>query len=294
MEIILAKEMGFCRGVRRALDMVQQAAQSGQQVRTLGDLVHNPQVVERLQSLGVQVVRDLEEVQAGQLAVVTAHGAPPAVFEQAQARDIALLDATCPLVEQVQKLAREMAQAGYGIVVCGDPGHVEVRGILGYAGTGAVAGRTLAEARSCAQQQELPLPWIEQRRLALLFQTTQREQVYRAFVSELVDEALAQLRELRVLNTVCAAVSQREPAARELAQRVDVVVVVGGKHSANTRHLAESCSAVGVPTYHIEQAEELEAEWFTGVQQVGVTAGTSTPDETVEAVIERLRVLGRI
>ncbi len=289
MEIILAEEMGFCQGVRRALEMAEQAAAAGRRVRTLGDIVHNPQVVERLGRFGVQVVAGLDQVGPGEVAMVTAHGAPPEVVAQAGARGVALLDATCPLVARVQGLAREMAEGGYGVVICGDPAHAEVRGILGHAGRGAAAGRSLAEVRAYLAERGLDEPWEVHRRLAVLFQTTQREEVYRAFVCELAQAAMAGLRELRVFNTVCAAVARREPSARRLAQRVDVVVVVGGRDSANTRHLAETCAAAGVPTYHIERAAELRREWFAAARRVGVTAGTSTPDEIVVEVVGRLR-----
>jgi (E)-4-hydroxy-3-methyl-but-2-enyl pyrophosphate reductase len=291
MEIILTRELGFCQGVRRALEMAEEAARAGQQVRTLGDIVHNPQVVERLERLGVQVVPGLEDVGAGAVAMVTAHGAPPEVADQAAARGIALLDATCALVQRVQRLAKEMTEAGYGVVICGDPEHAEVRGILGHAGGGATAGRTVEEVHAYATVHGLPDPWAAHRRLAVLFQTTQREDVYQSFVGDLARAAMARLRELRVFNTVCAAVARREPAARRLARRVDVVLVVGGRASANTRHLAATCAATGVPTYHVERADEVRAEWFAGVQRVGVTAGTSTPDETVAKVVERVRAI---
>lgn len=292
MDIVLAREMGLCQGVRRALEMAEEAARQGRAVRTLGDIVHNPQAVERLRRLGVEVVADLDQVQAGQVAMVTAHGAPPEVLQQAAERGLEMLDATCALVRHVQQLAQEMAAAGYGVVVCGDPGHAEVRGILGYAGAGAAAGRTLEEVRRFCREHSLTEPWEAHRRLAVLFQTTQREEVYRNLVCELTHLAMSRLREMRVFNTVCAAVARREPAARELAQEVDAVVVVGGRHSANTRHLAETCAAAGVPTYHVERAAELQSAWFAGRRRVGVTAGTSTPDETVAEVVERLRVLG--
>lgn len=291
MEIILAEEMGFCQGVRRALEMAEQAAAAGRRVRTLGDIVHNPQVVERLGRSGIQVVTGLEQVGQDEVAMVTAHGAPPEVAAQAQARGIALLDATCPLVSRVQSLAREMAEGGYGVVICGDPAHAEVRGILGHAGGGAAAGRSLAEARTYVAAHGLAAPWMAHRRLAVLFQTTQREEVYRAFVCELTQAAMSDLRELRVFNTVCAAVARREPSARRLAGQSEVVIVVGGRDSANTRHLAETCAAAGVPTYHIERAAELRREWLAGVRRVGVTAGTSTPDEIVTEVVEQLRAL---
>lgn len=289
MEIVLAPEMGFCQGVRRALEMAEEAVRQGRTVRTLGDIVHNPQAVERLRRLGIEVVGSPDEVRAGQVAMITAHGAPPEVPQRAIERGIALLDATCGLVRRVQRLAREMAEAGYGVVVCGDPAHAEVRGILGYAGERAAAGRTPEEVHLFCVERGLADPWKAYRRLVVLFQTTQREEVYQDFVCHLAQRAFPPLREMRVFNTVCAAVARREPAARQLARSVDAVVVVGGKDSANTRHLAETCAAVGVPTYHIERAEELQAEWLAGVERVGVTAGTSTPDEAVAEVVDRLR-----
>jgi 4-hydroxy-3-methylbut-2-enyl diphosphate reductase len=292
MKIVLAKEMGLCHGVRRALEMVEESAGRGQVLRTLGDIVHNPQAVERLRSLGIEVASNLEEVGPGQLAVVTAHGAPPEVFDRAEERNIPVLDVTCPLVRRVQRLAQEMAETGYGVIICGDPKHAEVRGILGYAGAKAVAGRTLEEVAECAVARGVGVPWDDHSRLAILFQTTQREQVYQTFVTSLARQVMAHIRELCIFNTVCAAVARREPAAQRLAGEVDVVIVVGGQHSANTRHLAETCTAAGVATYHIERAEELRPEWFEDRRRVGVTAGTSTPDQAVAAVVDRLRFFG--
>ncbi len=292
MEIVLAKEMGFCHGVRRAIQLAEEAAQEGGPVYTLGEIVHNPQVVERLERLGVRVIADLDEAEPGSTVMVTAHGAPPEVMAEAERRGITLLDATCPLVLRVHRLVQEMVEAGYRVVICGDPGHVEVHGILGHAGPMAVAGRTLEEVRTYAAERGLPLPWEAHRRLVVVFQTTQRQEVYRTFVADLAQEALPRLREMRILNTVCAAVARREPAARQLARSVDLVIVVGGRRSANTRHLAETCAGTGVPTHHIERAAELRKEWFAGVQRVGIAAGTSTADETVNQVIQRLREIG--
>ncbi len=289
MQVVVSAETGFCQGVRRALELANKAAGEGQAVRTLGAIVHNPQVVEQLRQVGVEVVKGLDQVRPGEVAMVTAHGAPPALFEQARERGIPLLDATCTLVERAQRLAREMAEGGYGVVICGDPGHVEVQGILGCAGEGVVAGRTMDEVRAFAAAHGLDEPWVKHRRLAVLMQTTQRQQVYQSFVAELAGQLLPGLHELRVLNTVCAAVARREPDARELALQVDVMVVVGGRTSANTRHLAETCATAGVPTFHVEQADELRPEWFQNARRAGVTAGTSTPDETVAAVVERLQ-----
>jgi 4-hydroxy-3-methylbut-2-enyl diphosphate reductase len=293
VEIIRSKEMGFCHGVRRALKMVQEAAQGGKTVHTLGDIVHNPQVVERLQRMGIKVISNLDEVEPGAVVIITAHGAAPSIFAEAEQRGIVLLDATCQLVERVQSLAQEMAEGGYGVIICGDPEHTEVRGILGHAGIQAVAGRTIEEMVSHSKARGLDKPWNQHRRLAILFQTTQRETIYKTFVAELAREAIAVVRELRVFNTVCAAVARREPAGRQLAWSVETVIVIGGRHSANTRHLAETCAATGVPTYHIERAEDLRAEWFEGIQRVGVTAGTSTPDDIVDQVVEQLRRFSR-
>ena len=277
MEILLARDMGFCWGVRRAIDIMEKAAAERGQIASVGPIVHNPQVVRELEEKGVRT--GLEPGQTDSLPVaITAHGVGPEVLQQVQATGAEIIDTTCPIVTRSQRWARKMAEAGFTVLVFGDPEHREVKGVMGWAGGRAIA---LADGD--------PLPEALPAKIAVISQTTQSPERFAAFVSKLIQERLAEIGELRVVNTLCDVTSGQQAAARELAQEVDLMLVVGGKNSANTRHLLEACQEEGATAYHVESAAELVPEWFRGCQRVGVTAGASTPDSAVEVVVERLR-----
>ena len=277
MEILLAKDMGFCWGVRRAIDIMEKAAQERGQITSMGPIVHNSQVVKELEEKGVRVGMKPGETDSLPVAI-TAHGVGPEVLEEVRAKAPEVIDTTCPIVTRSQRWARKMAQAGFTVVVFGDPEHREMKGVLAWAGGKAIA---LADGE--------PLPEGLPSRLAVISQTTQSPERFAAFVSKLLQERLGEISELRVVNTLCDVTSGQQAAARELAQEVDLMLVVGGKSSANTRHLLEVCQEEGTVAYHIESAQGLDREWFRDCQRVGVTAGASTPDSAVEAVVERVR-----
>ncbi len=282
MEIILAGDMGFCLGVRRAVEMAERAAAEPGELASLGSIVHNQQVVDRLAALGVQVIHDADEAR-DRAVVVPSHGASPAVLAEIARLGLRAIDATCPIVTRSQRWAKRLADEGYGIVIFGNPDHPEVRGVLGWA-----AGKGMAFPDEAALEAlTKPLP----SRIAVLAQTTQTAERFASFVLRLVDVHLKDARELRVINTLCDATSVKQAAARELARRVDLVIVVGGRESANTRHLAEVVRAEGAETHQVETAEQIEAAWLQGRARIGVTAGASTPDAAIEAVVARLREL---
>lgn len=277
-QVELAEESGFCFGVRRAIELAREAAAREGGAYSLGPIIHNPQEVARLTRSGLRVVESLEEVPRGAALVIRSHGASPKVFAEARRRGLLIIDATCPLVGRAQQRARQLAQEGYRVVIVGEAHHPEVQGILEHA-CGAVVledGSDLEPLRSA-------------RRLGVVAQTTQSPENYRRVLVRLLG---LEFDELRVYNTICRATLHRQEAARELARRADLMLVVGGRNSANTRRLAELCRAEGVSVRHIETADELEADWFRGVGLVGVTAGASTPDWIIEGVIERLRRWG--
>ncbi len=287
MEILLAKDMGFCWGVRRAIDIMEKAAQERGPIVSVGPIVHNPQVVKELEEKGIRVGTEPGPSTAGPASgqaldslpvAITAHGAGPDVLEEARGRGSEIIDTTCPIVTRSQRWARKMAEAGFGVVVFGDPQHREVKGVLGWAGAKGIA---IADGESLPE--DLPS------RLAVISQTTQSPERFAAFVSKLMQERLAEIGELRIVNTLCDVTSSQQAAARELAQEVDLMLVVGGRNSANTRHLLEVCEEEGATAHHVESAQELDPDWFQGCQRVGVTAGASTPDSAVEAVVERIR-----
>ena len=279
MEILLAKDMGFCWGVRRAIDIVEKAAAQRGQIVSLGPVVHNPQVIQELEAKGVQMTPSRGEVGAKPVAI-TAHGLDPEAIERARQQGAAIIDATCPIVTRSQRWAKKMAEAGFTVIVYGDPSHREVKGVLGWAQGKGIA---VTEENMDDLPPELPS------RIAIIAQTTQNPERFGAFVASLMQERVKQIGELRVINTLCDVTSSQQAAARELAQEVDLMLVVGGRSSANTRHLVEICQEEGCQTCHIENAAELDPRWLEKRQRVGITAGASTPDSAVEAVVNRIR-----
>lgn len=280
MEILLARDMGFCWGVRRAIDIMEKAAEKGE-VTSLGPIVHNPQVVRDLERKGVCVTSEPLDGATGTVAI-TAHGVGPQMLEEARARSSEVVDTTCPIVTRSQRWAKKMADAGFTVIVFGDPKHREVKGVLAWAGGNAVA---LGDGDQIPD--DLPT------RLAVISQTTQSAERFALFVSELIQKRVGEISELRVINTLCDATSSQQAAARELAQEVDLILVVGGRSSANTRHLLEVCREEGATAYQVESAEELREEWLKDRQRVGVTAGASTPDSAVQAVVRRIQEIAQ-
>lgn len=282
MKIIVSRKKGFCAGVRRAVELMERFSQDEGPIETLGTIVHNPQVVERLAARGVTVTESVELVQ-GKVAAITAHGMGPQVKDEAKRRGLRLVDATCPIVKKVHLAARELARDGYDVVIFGDPDHQEVRGIAGWAAPRVVATSNWPPPSGHG---------LALRKIAVLSQTTQGEADYRAFIARLLEATLGGAKEVRIVNTICGVTDAQKGAARELSRGVDLVLVVGGRTSANTRHLAETCARAGVETHHIETASELDPAWLAGKERVGVTAGTSTPDWVIEEVVAALEAAG--
>ena len=275
--------MGFCFGVRRAVEMMEREAAGGRPIASLGSVVHNPQVMGQLRERGLDVVATLDELGERRVAI-TAHGVGPTVLEDAQARRLEVVDTTCPIVTRAQQWAKKLVDEGFAVIVYGDPQHKETRGILGWARGKAIVLQS-ADAIDTLPD-DLPS------RVGVLVQTTHTEAHFAAFVNRLLTARMHQISELRVINTLCGATTGQQAAARHLAHEVDLVVVVGGKESANTRHLKEVCEEEGTRAYHIETPDELRPEWFAGVRRVGVTAGASTPDYAVDDVVRRLEEIG--
>jgi len=283
MEILKAREMGFCFGVRRAINIIERAAQEQGPIESLGAIVHNRQVMEMLARRGITIIDDLEESSCNTLAI-TSHGVGPEVRERAQNMGLSIIDTTCPFVRKAQDAAKKLADHGFGVVIFGEADHPEVKGVLGWAGDAGIAATDWATILSRGR-----LP----RRLGILSQTTQSTGAFGAFVKELLDTHLGRLVELRVVNTICNATTGRQSAALELAQKVDLMIVIGGRNSANTRHLAQICAETGAETYHVETAAEIEAAWFRDRKRVGITAGASTPAQAIDEVIQRVEELTR-
>lgn len=275
MKATVAPGAGFCFGVRRALKIAFDAARKGDgPVVTLGPIIHNPQVVSKLEDEGLSVVTGMAGLIAGATLVVRSHGLGRAVLEEAAARGLRIVDATCPFVKEAQERAAQLEREGYTVVVVGEERHPEVLSITGSLDRPSVVvdGPRGLEGVSPAS------------RVGIVCQTTQPLEHLKTVIERLLDTA----EEIKVFNTICRATSERQRDALDLARRVDVMVVVGGRDSANTRRLWELCREAGRDAYHIETADELEPAWFEGKEEVGVTGGASTPqwiiDEVVRAV----------
>ena len=275
LDTVRARFTGPCFGVRDALATVEAALDEGGSgaVVALGSIVHNPQAQERLARRGLAVERDPAKVAGGSRLVVTAHGAPPAVFDEAARRGLDVVDTTCPLVRRVQEAAVAVRDAGRTLVVVGHGDHPEVRGVLGWAGCGHLVS-VVDDAASVPEGCDL----------GVVVQST--------FPGTHLPPILAALRErarsVEVHDTRCPVVRTRQRDGGRLVEEADVIVVVGGRSSANTRALAESCAARR-PTYHVETPDEVRREWFSPGQRIGIASGTSTPDWLVDAVDQLCR-----
>ncbi|MDO8586474.1 MAG: 4-hydroxy-3-methylbut-2-enyl diphosphate reductase [Armatimonadota bacterium] len=273
MKVIVAEHAGFCFGVKRALDMVLKAADGGRPLYTLGPLIHNPQVVEKLRAAGVEVVQDIKNIKEGWI-VMPSHGVPKEVTNAAREAGLRVIDVTCPFVAKVHKRAAELARAGFQVAVVGDAGHSEVKGILSAAGDDAATVSSPEEAAATE--------WSD--RVGIVAQTTQVEDRFR----RIVETISANVKDAVAFDTICYATRDRQNAVLELAPQVQAIVVVGGRNSANTNRLREICESTGLPTHHIETADEIQPDWFTSMDIVGLTAGASTPNWIIEEVKRKL------
>lgn len=274
--ITVAEYAGACYGVQRALDLVHKlASESDGPVRTLGPLIHNPQVVAGLEASGVTVANEVPD-DAGSTLVLRTHGVVPEIERQARENGLNVVDATCPYVKRVHHAAERLQREGYQVLVVGESGHPEVEAILGHApGALAVADVDALDQVDLAKK------------VGVVVQTTQAKATLDAVVCEL----MGRVQEVCVVNTICEATSERQGAAARLASTSDVMVVIGGRNSANTTRLAEICTSACPRTHHIESPEELEASWFDGASSIGVTAGASTPTAHIETLVKAIEAL---
>lgn len=274
--IEIAQNAGACYGVKRALEMAHGAAESAGPVHTLGPLIHNPRVVDELAAQGVAVAGTLDEAGEGTL-VLRSHGTAPQIVDEATERGFTVVDATCPYVSKVQRKARQLAEAGYAVVIIGEPGHAEVEGIRAWGGKAVVAVADVPDK----------LPHELPSKVGVVIQTTQSADR----VEAVLDALQGRVDELRVEETVCFATQERQAAAAELSARVELMIVIGGRNSGNTRRLYEICKARCDATHHIEDSVEIDPAWLDGVERIGITAGASTPQEHIDAVCAYIREL---
>ncbi len=280
VKIEKARGIGFCPGVRRAIDTLEKVARERGMVETLGAVVHNPQVLQRLADIGVRVAKGTDDIQ-GDTVAIGCHGLSPQLEEELHGRHIDIVNTTCPFVRRAQAAAQRLIKAGFFVIIYGDADHPEVKGILGWTGDRGVAA---LDDKFIAALDPLP------RRLGILSQTTQIPANFTEFVKRLIDSAFRKDSELRIIDTICHDIRERQTEALELAKRVDLMLVVGGHNSANTSRLAELCSTA-TETHAIETADEIQPSWLQGRNQIGVASGASTAEQTITEVVMRLEAM---
>ncbi len=280
MEVLLAEEYGFCFGVERAVEMVEEAVREGvRPIRSLGPLIHNAQEMERLGEKGVSTIDSPAEADGDTIAVIRAHGVTPQVQRDLEQRAAQVIDATCPFVTRVQHLAERAAEQGRDVVVAGNPDHPEMIGVVGYAPNNTYVVRDAGEVAS--------LPTL--RSPLVVSQTTIKLKTFLEVAEAVRQKADA---EPQVVNTICSATRDRQDAARALAGEVDAFYVIGGRHSSNSVKLLAVCQEQCEKSFLIETPSEINPGDLQGVGRVGVTAGASTPDWLIKQVVQRLNEIG--
>ncbi len=279
--IKIAKTAGFCFGVKRAVKLANEAPAkySGSSISTLGPIIHNPQVVNQLAEKGVKPV-DLDSVPESGVVIVRSHGITRKLARKLGERSaLKLVDATCPFVRRAQEIVAEMSSSGYQVIIIGEPEHPEVTGLISYGNPG--------NTRVVSSVKDIPTDFFSSRkpsRIALLAQTTQSQQIYNKIATAL----LSIKGELRCFNTICTATSNRQSEALQLAKECDCMIIIGGRNSANTNRLYELSRECQADSYHIETVDELNPDWFTEKQTIGISAGASTPQWLIDEVVKKL------
>ncbi len=286
MEIRLAECAGFCFGVRRAVDTVYEQLKTGKTIYTYGPIVHNEEVVRELAEKGVKVLENLESLKClpdcseneKAAVVIRAHGVPEEVYHILEKKGLECIDATCPFVKRIHKIVREQGEAGKHVIIIGNPVHPEVEGIVGWCGGPVTVVEEQAEAEKFVAS--------ENENLCIVSQTTFNYNKFQDIVEIFEKKGY----NVSVVNTICSATEERQRSARALAEEADVMIVIGGKHSSNTRKLYEICSVECANTYFIQTLDDLRLELPKTVRLVGITAGASTPNKLIEEVQNYVRI----
>ncbi len=271
MDIKIAKNAGFCFGVKRAVGILEEALAKGQKIYCLGSLIHNQQVIEKLEQKGLVTVKDISEIPADSVFIIRSHGIAPQIIKEMKSRSMQILDATCPFVRHAQATAEKFYKDGYDVVICGDPDHAEVIGINGWTDNSAKIVYDAQEVKNLELKKTV----------GVLSQTTQKSELLKSTITAILESGV---KKLVIENTICLDSSTKQAEVSALAKEVDLMIVVGGKNSSNTGKLAQLSEAQKIPTYHIETADELQKEWFKNSKKVGIAAGASTAQFLIDEV----------
>ncbi|MCR4408669.1 MAG: 4-hydroxy-3-methylbut-2-enyl diphosphate reductase [Candidatus Saccharicenans sp.] len=276
MEIIVARNSGFCYGVRRALQLARKTGQkSGQRIFSWGEIIHNPEVITSLQKDGILVADSLSQLKPGDTVIIRSHGISPAVYRALRKKKVRLVDATCPIVKKIQQTVDRLSRRSGEIIIVGNKNHPEIQGLLGYSRGKARVVENEEQARA--------LPFRKKR--AVLAQSTQDGQLFSQVVGVLAEKTA----ELQVFNTICQSTRIRQVATAELARQVEALLIIGGKNSSNTNKLYQISRRLLPRTYFIESAEEITPEMLRGVNKIGLSGGASTPPEVINKTVAAIR-----
>jgi 4-hydroxy-3-methylbut-2-enyl diphosphate reductase len=272
MRLKLARKVGFCFGVRRAVEMAEDILRREGKASSLGSIIHNKQVVDNLSERGLNVIKSIDEAAGGAL-VISSHGISPKIAGEISKRSLKLVDTTCPFVRNAQETARSLGHDGYTVIIVGDVNHPEVKALYDFAGKKAYVVKDALSLKA--------LKFEPNKKIGVLSQTTQSMDNFLSVVKAIID---VKPKDLRVFNTICKDAEERQAAARDISRKVDLMLIVGGKNSANTKRLSEVCKKIIRKSYLVETQDDLKSEWFKGVSVVGITSGASTPDSIVRRV----------
>jgi len=275
-KIIVAKNIGFCYGVKRAINLAEKIVnETTEKVYTLGPIIHNPQVVQKLEKRGLNVINDINEITNGTL-ILRSHGITIQQLNLIKEKKINVIDATCPFVKRAQNLVQELKNDGYNIIIFGEKEHPEIQSLLSYAGEDAIVVEEISDIKK--------IPGTV-KKAGVISQTTQSKEKLKKFISKLSKK----IKNLKVCNTICAETIKRQKEAVSIARKVDLMFVIGGKNSANTTRLAQICKRVNRNTYHIETSEELDFNLLRNRSKIGIISGASTPDNVIDDVIDKIK-----
>ena len=275
MEIIIAKNTGLCYGVKRALNTAWDTRRRREgRVSTLGDLIHNPQVIADLKAKGVDSIEDIAEMKNGTV-IIRSHGVSPVIYKALKRRKLEVIDATCPIVQKIQELVSRLARENKEIIIVGNKEHPESQGLIGHS-----HGRGLI-----IENENQTAVLSRKKKRAVLAQSTQDPYLFQRVVASLIEKT----EELQVFNTICRSTQTRQRATSELAGQVEVLFIVGGKNSSNTRKLYQISKRILPRTHFIERADQITAEMLRGARTIGISGGASTPPEVIEAAVERIQ-----
>ncbi|MEK6567499.1 MAG: 4-hydroxy-3-methylbut-2-enyl diphosphate reductase [Candidatus Omnitrophota bacterium] len=277
MKITVAKNAGFCFGVKRAIDIARASSKKKEPVYMLGDIVHNENVVRDIEGAGIKKIKNISRIQGGSSLLIRAHGSSQKTIEKANNLELEVIDATCPMVKEIHKVVRDMDKKGYRIAVIGDYNHDEVQGIVGQIQRKAIVLENIADI-----EKKIP-PNLK--KLAVVVQSTQNLEK----VLHMQDILKKRVPDLKFHNTICSPTRLKQNEIKTLPRKNDCIVVIGSKTSANTKRLYEIAKSINQNSYWVQSSADIKKNWFKGVESVGITAGASTPDETIQEVKEHIQ-----